>query len=126
MRGRPALIATLAAATCSPAVDVRGRPTDEREPTADVPRWAICGRVLDDDGRPAKLAWVRFVPRGGGEFRQALTDFDGAFEAAWTTDMDYEMRVMFRDPKTFSEPGDRIGFVHGGARGLVVRLPRGR
>ena len=91
-----------------------------------LPRWAIEGRVIDCEGRPAKLAWVRFVPLSKGEVRQTITDFDGAFDAPWTTDVDYDVRVLFRDPKRLSNPGDSMGVFHGGARGVVLRLSRGK
>jgi hypothetical protein len=86
---------------------------------------SIGGRVVDAAGRPAKLAWVRFTPAQGGVVRQTLTDFDGAFEEPRALDMDYEVRVMFRDPKTLSEPGESMGVFHGGASGIVLRLSRG-
>jgi hypothetical protein len=100
------------------AIDVRLTLTPRVRP--------IGGRVVDADGRPAKLAWVRFTPVPGGVVRQAMTDFDGAFERLDTLDMDYDVRVMFRDPKRSSEPGEPMGVFHGGARGIVLPLPPGK
>jgi hypothetical protein len=85
----------------------------------------VSGTVVDADGRPVKLGWVRFVPVEWGLEVQTLTAFDGAFEEPRALDMDYDVRVMFRDPKTCSEPGESMGVFHGGARGLVLRLSRG-
>lgn len=93
-------------------------------PAAAPPPTAVTGVVLDTDGRPIGLAWVRFGSGTGGNAVQTLTNFDGEFEERWTEDTEYEVTVLVPHPTQPYGPGVAAGRVRGGARGVVLRVPR--
>ena len=112
---------------------VDGPPARERVPTPQpplpakpLPRYAIDGVVLDTADRPIALAWVRFRPVGGGSAVQTLCDFEGRFAEIYTGDGDYDVTVLVPHPTESYEPGVPAGQLRGGARGVVLRVPRER
>lgn len=89
---------------------------------ATAPRSAITGVVIDYDGRPIGLAWVRFGPGPGAP--QTLTNFDGEFEERWTFDGEYDVTVLVHRPGQPYDPGVPAGRVRGGTRGVVLQVQR--
>lgn len=82
------------------------------------------GVVLDTTGRGIALAWVRFRPCRGGCIVQTLCDLDGRFTERETLDAEYDVTVLAPHPTQSYEPGVPAGRVQGGARDVVLRVPR--
>lgn len=101
-------------------------PAPESAPAKPRPRYAIDGVVLDMTDRPIAFAWVRFRTAGGRCAVQTMCDIDGRFTEIYTGNAEYDVTVLVPHPTRSSEPGIPAGQARGGARGVVLRVPRER
>lgn len=84
----------------------------------------IEGRAFAADGEELRFAWLRFVPEGGGDPLQTMTESDGSFGVDDALLPSYEAFLLAPGEDGRLVPGPKLGRCLAGARELELRVPR--